>query len=407
MVRKKKWVLLVAVLVTTLSLAGCLGVGRYRLQIGVVPEGSGVVERSPNQKNYEKNKVVSLKAVPATGFRFSKWEGDLTGTDPSESVVMSKDLTIKAVFAPIDELTLEVRPNPEGAGEIRISPDQPSYQYGDIVELEAIPAPSWGFTNWTGLDEQGPIATVEITEDLVIEANFEIVTEAYVEGYVTDAQAGPAISGAEVVFSGQSATTTNADGYFHLIVPAGQLGDILVSRPDGGATRIQGVNVEAGETATYGQVPVRRSFHPGWSATPPTVEVNIEPGQLLTGVEEINVKLESDMPHFAIYLYLNGDQRSPRTGQEFDSDELSVLVNTRDYPNGEGTLRILAYDDNEYAVLYVLPITIFNPKPTTNVLPGAIPFIGITAKTYNENIGYYSIPKDESLLQSQNTFGQV
>ncbi|HBN96543.1 MAG TPA: hypothetical protein DDZ66_09600, partial [Firmicutes bacterium] len=142
---------------------------------------------------------------------------------------MSKDLTIKAVFAPIDELTLEVRPNPEGAGEIRISPDQPSYQYGDIVELEAIPAPSWGFTNWTGLDEQGPIATVEITEDLVIEANFEIVTEAYVEGYVTDAQAGPAISGAEVVFSGQSATTTNADGYFHLIVPAGQLGDILVS----------------------------------------------------------------------------------------------------------------------------------------------------------------------------------
>lgn len=407
MVRKKKWALFIAVLVTALALVGCLGIGRFQLRIDVVPEGSGLVERSPNQKNYEKNKAVDLKAVPAAGFKFSKWEGDLTSSNPTESVLMSKDLTIKAVFVPIDELTLDVRINPEGAGEIRISPDKPSYQYGEIIELEAIPAPSWGFTHWVGLDEQNPIATVEITENLVIKANFEIDAEAYVEGYVTDAQAGPAISGAEVIFSGQSTTTTNADGYFHLTVPAGQLGDILVNRPDGGATRIQGVCVEAGETVTYNQVPVRRSFHPGWSDTPPTVEVNVEPGQILTGIEEINVKLQSDMPHFAIYLYLNGEQRTPRIGQEFDSNELSVLVNTRDYPNGEGTLRILAYDDNEFAVLYVIPITIFNPKPTTNVLPSAIPYIGITAQTYNENIGYYSIPGDGSLLQSTKVFGQL
>lgn len=403
MVRNKKWVLLIVVLIAALSLAGCLGIGRYRLDIEVVPVGSGAVQRDPNQKNYQKDKVVNLTAVPATGFRFSKWDGELTGTDPVAKVTVGSNMTIKAIFVPIDELTLEVVATPQGAGELIVNPEKPSYTYGDVVEITAVAAPSWEFSKWVGLDQAGSTATVTMTEDMVIQAEFVIAVEAFVEGYVTDAQAGPAIAGAEVVFSGQTTTMTNAEGYFHLTIPAGQQGDIIVTRPDGGATRVQGVKVEAGETATYNQVPVRQSFHPGWSSVPPTAFVNIEPGQVLQGTVNIEVTFESEMPVAPIYLYLNGEQRAPRTGVEFDLDKLNVAVDTRKYPNGEGTLRILAYDDNEFAVLYVIPITIFNSTSGSS-LPGAISYLRLQAKTYNENIGFYSIPGNEGLPQSQDDF---
>lgn len=400
MVRDKRWVLLVVVLITALSLAGCLGIGRYRLDIEVVPEGSGTVERDPNQKNYEKNKVVNLTAVPGTGFKFSKWDGELTGTDPAAQVTMSKDLTIKAIFVPIDELTFEVVAIPEGAGEFTVNPEKPSYTYGDVVEVTAVPAPSWEFSKWVGLDQPGPTATVTITEDMVLQAEFVIATEAFVEGYVTDAQAGPFIAGAEVVYNGQVATTTDAKGYFHLTIPAGQQGDIIVTRPDGGATRVQGVQVAEGKTATYNQVPVRPSFHPGWSSVPPTAVVNVEPGQVLKGIVEIEVAFESGMPVAPIYLYLNGEQRSPRTGVEFDLDELAVTIDATKYPDGEGTLRILAYDDNEFAVLYVIPIIISNPL-TDLVVPDPVTYVALTAKTYNENIRFYSVPDNAGLLQAE------
>ena len=84
---------------------------------------------------------------------------------------MDGDHTLQPVFAEITDLTLTI--TVEGSGNVYVDPDQATYNYGDMVELTAVPEEGAGFDGWSG-DATGAstIITVEMTDNLDITATF-------------------------------------------------------------------------------------------------------------------------------------------------------------------------------------------------------------------------------------------
>ena len=107
---------------------------------------NGSVLWNPNQALYDSNSTVQLTAVPATGYHFTNWSGDLTGTTNPATVTMSASKTITANFA-IDTYTLTTNAT---NGTVAKNPDQPSYDVNTTVQLIAVPATGYHFTGWSG-----------------------------------------------------------------------------------------------------------------------------------------------------------------------------------------------------------------------------------------------------------------
>jgi hypothetical protein len=62
--------------------------------------GSGSIVATPNLSLYE-NENVSLLAVPATGWEFNGWSGDLSGTINPQTLLMDGNKTVNAAFSQI------------------------------------------------------------------------------------------------------------------------------------------------------------------------------------------------------------------------------------------------------------------------------------------------------------------
>jgi len=90
----------------------------YSLAISVV--GNGTVTKTPDLPTYTTGSIVSLTAVPASGWIFSGWSGDASGTSNPLLVTMSGNKYITATFTiPANPVlvtpangTLNVSPNP-------------------------------------------------------------------------------------------------------------------------------------------------------------------------------------------------------------------------------------------------------------------------------------------------------
>jgi hypothetical protein len=106
--------------------------------------GSGQVERTPSNARYLQDEVVGVKAVPADGWRFARWEVDLSGAFPDRNVAMSRDKTVRAVFEAIPRYTLAAAAK---GGSVTGSG---SYYQGSTVQLQATPSTGWSFIGWTG-----------------------------------------------------------------------------------------------------------------------------------------------------------------------------------------------------------------------------------------------------------------
>lgn len=66
---------------------------------------NGTVTKSPNKSNYTSGETVSLTATPSTGYQFSSWSGDITGTTNPVNVVMNSNKTVTANFTAIPTST--------------------------------------------------------------------------------------------------------------------------------------------------------------------------------------------------------------------------------------------------------------------------------------------------------------
>jgi uncharacterized repeat protein (TIGR02543 family) len=62
------------------------------------PIGAGSV--SPPSGQYEKGKQINMTATPSTGYTFSHWSGDVSGSSPTITITMDSDKTVVAHFKP-------------------------------------------------------------------------------------------------------------------------------------------------------------------------------------------------------------------------------------------------------------------------------------------------------------------
>jgi len=69
---------------------------QYTLTVNII--GNGTVDLDPPGGTYPSGTLVELTANAEAGWYFDRWEGDLTGSDNPDTIVMDDDQTVTAVF---------------------------------------------------------------------------------------------------------------------------------------------------------------------------------------------------------------------------------------------------------------------------------------------------------------------
>jgi len=98
---------------------------------------NGSVAKNPNEVNYNSGAQVELTATPKSGYEFTSWSGDATGTNNPLTVVMNSDKNITANFTAVTSgFTLNITAQ---NGSVAKNPDQQNYNNGAQVVLTATP----------------------------------------------------------------------------------------------------------------------------------------------------------------------------------------------------------------------------------------------------------------------------
>jgi hypothetical protein len=107
--------------------------------------GTGSVNLN-NTGPYYSGDVVQLTALPATGWSFDHWSGDLIGSTNPSNILIDGDKSVTATFT---QNTYTLTVSTDGSGSVNRNNSGP-YYYGDTVQLTAVPALDWGFSYWSG-----------------------------------------------------------------------------------------------------------------------------------------------------------------------------------------------------------------------------------------------------------------
>ena len=101
--------------------------------------------------NYSHGEVVTITAIPDSGYQFDSWSGDIEGnlSSPSRSFLMESNKSITANFIAVEEnhFVLTILSNPQNGGT---SSGSGSYLANTSVPISAMPINGYEFVNWTG-----------------------------------------------------------------------------------------------------------------------------------------------------------------------------------------------------------------------------------------------------------------
>jgi uncharacterized repeat protein (TIGR02543 family) len=132
---------------------------------------NGIAVKNPVLVSYNTGAIVQLTATPSTGYTFTGWSGDATGSLNPLSITMNANKNITANFAlTVSGFTLNVVAN---NGSVLKNPDMISYSNGASVQLTATPNTGYIFSSWSG-DATGSVSllTVNMNANKNITANF-------------------------------------------------------------------------------------------------------------------------------------------------------------------------------------------------------------------------------------------
>jgi hypothetical protein len=135
--------------------------------LNIETEGQGTVNEEIlpliASAGYEHGTRVQLTAVPAEGWRFSHWEGDLEGSDNPATVIVDEEKSVIAVF---EQESYVLGIDVYGSGEVDIFPNKDSYEFGQVVHLVATPNEGWFLDQWWG-DLDG----IETSKDILMDSD--------------------------------------------------------------------------------------------------------------------------------------------------------------------------------------------------------------------------------------------
>jgi hypothetical protein len=146
------------------------------------------VQTLPQGPVFDRGTVVQLTATPDSGWVFDHWQGDLSGAQSVDTLVMDTDKTVQAVFKEIP--TFELSAWIIGSGTVILDPPGGTYIQGTRVILTAIPEQGWQFKSWSGpLSGSANPDTLIMDEDKVFMATFEPATGVESDIRIVDAYA--------------------------------------------------------------------------------------------------------------------------------------------------------------------------------------------------------------------------
>ena len=119
---------------------------------------NGTAVASPNQSAYNSGSSVQLTATANTGYVFTGWSGDASGSANPLTVVMNSNKNITANFA-ATAFTLNVT---AVNGTVTKNPNSATYNSGAVVQLTAAANPGYSFTGWSG-DATGNTNPLSVT----------------------------------------------------------------------------------------------------------------------------------------------------------------------------------------------------------------------------------------------------
>lgn len=85
---------------------------KYTLTVTVSPAGMGAVTQSPNQTQYTAGTVVTLTATPVSGYVFTGWSEDATGSTNPTSVTMNANKSVTGNFGQLDLVVASLTHSP-------------------------------------------------------------------------------------------------------------------------------------------------------------------------------------------------------------------------------------------------------------------------------------------------------
>lgn len=323
-----------------------------KLNVAIV--GSGTVQRAPAKDNYACDETVTLTPVPAEGFKFGSWSGDLTGTANPAMLVMNATKNVTANF--VADVQYTVTTSVVGAGTVTKSPDKAAYSDGEQVTLTATPNLGNLFVNWSG-DAAGATnpLTITVNGNKNIVANFAaapartLTVTSNGNGTVTPNPLGPtylhgqsvtltAVPGANASFTGwggalsgatnpvtivmdaDKAVTANfADNVFTLNLSVAPSGSGAVTPSPAKAAYYNG------ELVTLTPNPATGFMFAGWSGD---LTGNANPGQLIMTKNSTVTATFIPSDTFTINISLNGSgsvSRNPLKS-EYNYGEQVILT---------------------------------------------------------------------------------
>jgi hypothetical protein len=119
------------------------------LTLTKIGAGNGSIEVRPAGKYYRFGDVVTVWANATNGSTFTRFSGDLNGSDSPKTLVMNGSKTVYARFTLNGPYKLTLTTSGTGKGSIKAIPSGP-YYFGDIVTIWANAAYGSTFTRFSG-----------------------------------------------------------------------------------------------------------------------------------------------------------------------------------------------------------------------------------------------------------------
>lgn len=82
----------------------------YTITINI--EGEGSVDKNPDRNFYNEGSEVTLTAIASSGWIFVEWQGDLSGSENSQTVAMEQHIVTTAFFELSEDPTIEIIQQP-------------------------------------------------------------------------------------------------------------------------------------------------------------------------------------------------------------------------------------------------------------------------------------------------------
>lgn len=152
----------------------------YSLTTNVSISGAGTITRSPSAGSYAEGTEVTLTANTNSGYRFTGWSGDVSGTGATVNILIDQNRSVTANF--VRQYTLTVVASDPNKGSV--SPASVTVDAGGYVNISAIPDAQHTFSNWVAITSGSNISIENPTyEDTRVIVNGNATVEAQFQCY--------------------------------------------------------------------------------------------------------------------------------------------------------------------------------------------------------------------------------